>query len=534
MKNLYKSVLMIIALSGTLITNSQVTDLNSYPSASAVILLDFNGYAVSGTIWNTSGAFTCNSSGLSDAAITEIFNRVAEDFRPFNINITTNEAKYNSAPFNKRMRVVITTSYEWYSSGAGGVACVNSFTWGDNTPCFVFSSLLGYDIKTVAEACSHEPGHTLGLRHQSSYDANCVKTSDYNWGQGTGEIGWAPIMGGSYYQNMTLWNSGPNSLGCNVIQDDLSVITKAANGFGYRTDDNTDAYATATPVTFNSSGQATISGVIEKTDDKDLFKITLPTFSRLQLDAIPYNVGTGNSGSDLDLQVEVLDASYASIGTYNPGNLLSSVIDTFINAGTYYMRIDGKGNIYAPEYGSLGSYSLQATYSDATLLPIRRLELRGRLDGDMHTLNWLIDADEHVMKQVIEVSNNGINFTPLEQPNNILRNYSYHPLDTRPLLYRMHVTFDNLKEYYSNVIAIRQGKAVKPQLVGNTISGNNVTVSSPANYYYQIIDQSGRMLSKGTVEKGYSSVGLGSINTGIYIIRFTDGEQQWSEKFIKR
>jgi len=42
------------------------------------------------------------------------------------------------------------------------------------------------------------------------------------------------------------------------------------------------------------------------------------------------------------------------------------------------------------------------------------------------------------------------------------------------------------------------------------------------------------MLSKGSVEKGYSSLGLGSIITGIYIIRFTDGEQQWSEKFIKR
>jgi len=274
--------------------------------------------------------------------------------------------------------------------------------------------------------------------------------------------------------------------------------------------------------------------VIEKTDDKDLFKITVPKFSRLQLNAIPYNVGTGNSGSDLDLQVDFLDGSYASIGTYNPGNLLSSVIDTFINAGTYYMRIDGKGNIFAPEYGSLGSYSLQVNYSDASVLDIRRLELRGRLNGDMHTLSWLIETDEQVKKQVIEVSNNGINFISLDQPNNTLRNYSYHPLDNRPLLYRLHITLDNLKEYYSNVIAIHQSKALKPQLVGNTISGNSVTINSPANYHYQIIDQSGRMLSKGTVEKGYSSLGLGSINTGIYIIRFADGEQQWSEKFIKR
>ena len=534
MKNLYKSVLLILTLSGTLKAKSQVTDLNSYPSASKVILLDFNGHTVAGTMWNVNGTFTCNSSGLSDAAITEVFNRVAEDYRPFNINVTTNETIYNSAPYNKRMRVVITTSNEWYGSGAGGVAYINSFTWGNNSPCFVFSTLLGYNVKNVAEAASHEAGHTLGLRHQSSYNAACVMLSDYNWGQGSGEIGWAPIMGAGYNQNMTLWNSGPNSLGCGIIQDDLSVITKTENGFGYRTDDHTDLFATATSAVFNSSGQATISGVIEKTDDKDLFKITVPVFSRLQLNAIPYNVGTGNSGSDLDLQVDVLDGSYASIGTYNPGNLLSSIIDTFVNAGTYYMRIDGKGNIYAPEYGSLGSYSLQATYTDAVILDIRRLELRGRLNGDMHTLSWVIEADKPVMKQVIEVSSNGITFTPLDQPNNPLRNYSYHPLDNRPLLYRMHITLDNLKEYYSNVIAIRPGKAAIPQLVGNTISGNNVTVNSPASYHYQIIDQSGRMLSKGKVEKGYTSVDLGSIHTGIHIIRFTDGEQQWSEKFIKR
>src|SRR6187551_4038566 len=90
MKNLYKTVLLMIALSGTLISRSQVTDLNSYPGAPAVILLDFNGHAVSGTMWNVTGPYTCNSSGLSDEGITEAFNRVAEDYRPFNINVTTN------------------------------------------------------------------------------------------------------------------------------------------------------------------------------------------------------------------------------------------------------------------------------------------------------------------------------------------------------------------------------------------------------------------------------------------------------------
>jgi hypothetical protein len=534
MKNLYKSFLILFACFGPFLTRAQVPTLNSYTTANAVIFLDFDGHYVSGTMWNVSGAFNCNASGLSSDAITEVFNRIAEDYRPFNINVTTSETKYNQAPMTKRMRVVITTSNEWYGTTAGGVAYVNSFTWGDNTPCFVFSALHGYNVKNIAEAASHEAGHTLGLRHQSVYNASCVKTSEYNWGQGSGEIGWAPIMGAGYNQNMTLWNSGPNSISCNNIQSDLTIITNAINGFGFRADDHSDAYATATGASFDGNGQFTISGIVEKNDDADLFKFTMPTYGRLQLNAIPYNVGTSNSGSDLDLQVEFLDGSYATIGTYNPGNLLSSLVDSFISAGTYYLRIDGKGNVYAPEYGSLGSYSLQATYTDAELLAIRRLELRGRSDGEIHTLNWLIDADEHVLEQSIEVSTNGVNYTRLDDPNNALRTYSYRPLADRPLLYRMHVTFDNLKEYYSNVIAIRPGKTVKPQLIGNILTGRSLNVSSPGNYNYQLVDHSGRMIAKGAIDKGYSTIYTPGMPAGLYIIRFNDGIEQWSEKFIKR
>jgi len=534
MKNFCRNLWILFALAGAGPATSQVNDLNSYPSASSVILLDFDGHNVSGTMWNGGATFACNSSGLNDAAITEVFHRVAEDFRLFNINITTNEATYNSAPANSRMRVVITTSHEWYSTGAGGVAYIGSFSSGDNTPCFVFSALLFYSIKYIAEASSHELGHTLGLRHQSLYNASCVKLTDYNPGQGTGEIGWAPIMGESYNKNLTLWHKGPNSLGCNNMQSELDIITNGANGFGYRADDHTDDYATATTATFNNTGQFAISGVIETTDDKDLFKLTMPTFGRLQLLATPYSVGSNNSGSDLDLEVEFMDGSYAVAGSYNPGNLLSSVIDTFLNAGTYYLRIDGKGNMYAPEYGSLGSYLLQAIYTNSEVLPLRRFELSGRLDGDLHTLNWVIDADEQVVTQVIEVSSNGIDFIALNEPNNALRTYSYRPADNRPLLYRMHIKLDNFKEYYSNVIAIRQGKSARPQLMGNTIGGSYVTINSPGNYHYQVIDQSGRMISKGIVEKGYSRINAGSITTGIYIIRFTDETEQWTEKFIKR
>ena len=535
MKNQIRAcfTLLLTAIT-TLVASAQVPQLSSYPSANAVILIDFDGHVVTGTAWNGSGPINAASSGLTDVQITEVFNRIAEDYRPFNINVTTEEAKYNSAPANKRTRVIITTTHQWYGTNAGGVAFLNSFTWGDYTPAWVFSALHNYNLKNIAEAASHEAGHTLGLRHQSSYDANCNKLSDYNWGQGTGEIGWAPIMGAGYSRNMTLWHDGPNSLGCTNYQTDLSIITNSTNGFGYRSDDYSESQnGGTTSASFNSNQQFTVSGVIEKTDDRDAFKFTLPVYGTFKLEAIPYNVGTGNSGSDLDLQVELFNSAHNSIGIYNPGTTLSSIVDTLMDAGTYYMRIDGKGNIYAPEYGSLGSYSLQGTFIAGIPLPLRRLELKGIIDRENHQLNWLIDADERVVKQVIEVSADGRNYTSLSQPANEARTFSYRPADTRPLRYRLNVTFDNFKQYYSNTIVIRSGTISKPQLIGNMITGNTINVNSPSNYDYQVIDQNGRLLHHGKVQKGSSTVSTGTLARGMYLVRFYNGEEQWSEKFVK-
>jgi hypothetical protein len=219
MKTVSKSriLLSVIGLFFSIAIYSQVPIYNSYPSATPTIYLDFDGEYLDGTSWNYNGPLNLGPSNLTNSQITEIFNRISEDYRPFTINVTTDSTKYWSAPTNKRMRVIFTISSSWYGS-AGGVSYVGSFTWGDNTPCFVFTALLNYKTKYIAEAGSHEAGHTLGMNHQSSWDANCVKLNEYNYGTGSGEIGWAPIMGSGYYQNFTLWHNGSNPWGCTAQQ----------------------------------------------------------------------------------------------------------------------------------------------------------------------------------------------------------------------------------------------------------------------------------------------------------------------------
>ena len=344
----------------TFTSRAQSPVLNSYPSASAAIFLDFDGHTVEGTSWNWSlPAIECQPSGLNATQVTEVFNRVAEDFRPFNVNVTTDSTKFLAAPANQRMRVIVTTTSAWYSNSAGGVAFIASFNWGDDHPCFVFSALLGYNAKKISEAASHETGHTLGLYHQAQYDAHCNKLTDYHAGQGNGEIGWAPIMGIGYNHNFTLWSNGPSALGCTNYQSDLDVIASSNNGFGFRSDDHSDSSIDATTVLF-ANKQFDIEGIIHHNTDQDMFRFSMPNRAHFKLSATPYNVGNANAGSDLDIQISLYNASNALLNEYNPETLLNSAADTILNPGLYYLKVEGKGNMNAPSYASLGSYEIKA------------------------------------------------------------------------------------------------------------------------------------------------------------------------------
>src|SRR5579875_950511 len=330
MKNRNQHVIAFLLLLFSLNASAQIPIYNSFPSARATVFLDFDGQYVNGTSWNYNGPFTCGPAGLTTAQITEIFNRVSEDYRPFNVNITTDSTVYWSAPVYQRQRIILTVTSSWYGTPVGGISYIGSFTWGDNTPSFVFTQLLNFNTKYIAEATAHEIGHTLGLKHQSAYDANCNKTNEYNYGSGSGEIGWAPVMGCGYYQNFTLWHNGADPYGCNQYQDDLGIIT-LSNGFGYRPDDysgNVDN--TATQASFVNN-QFTMNGVIEQINDKDVFQFTVPSAGRFHLDATPFSVSAGDVGSNLDIQLELIDNTATVIGTYNPATLLSASIDTALN-----------------------------------------------------------------------------------------------------------------------------------------------------------------------------------------------------------
>lgn len=527
-----RTLLLVFAFFLSLAATAQTPPAwNSYPQAAAVIFLDFDGHTVNGTQWNTTGPIVCGPANITADQETEIFNRIAEDYRPFQINITTDSTRYWSAPAKQRMRVIFTVTNGWYGTSVGGVSYIGSFSWGDNTPAFVFTTLLNYNTKWLAEAGAHEAGHTFGLRHQASYSTACAKITDYNQGTGSGEIGWAPIMGVGYYRNMTTWNLGPNNLGCSTSQSDVDIITKAANGVSFRTDDVPDDPALVRTTTFTGD-TFDIQGVIERSTDRDLFRFSLPQTGHFRLDAIPFNLGSGNSGSDLDILVQLLDASGNSIASYNPAPLLNSVIDTLLPEGTYFLSIDGKGNQFAPEYGSLGSYALRATTTPLTVLPLRSLRLQGRAAGGRHLLSWAIDADEAVVHQQLEVSDDGRNFQPLIEPAPSERGYAY-TASTR-LQYRLRADFDNGRSYYSNTILVAPAATDgHPRLLQNVVRGGGITVQTTAETQYQVGNNLGQLIDRGTLPSGGSRVHLPALPSGTYWIRFYAGGEVYLDKFVQ-
>lgn len=368
--------LCLIILLNSFSEFSQVPLLNSRPSnTNEVIYLDFDGHVTSGTSWNSGNIINALPSTMSNTNIELIWKRVMEDFIPFDVNITTDSSRFNSAQVNKRMRVVITPSSAWYGNNAGGVAYLNSFTWGGTpgTPCWVFENQLGYNTKYIAEAASHESGHTLSLKHQSTYSMTptCTKTAEYNPGQGTGVTSWAPIMGVGYYKNVTTWYDGTSATSCNTIQYDhgnvLPGIT-SNNFLSFYPDDAGNQFTNGKALNLNVTALLD-SGLISTPSDIDAFTFTLCNNRYISIDAKPWALDTVNySGANLDINLVLRDAVTNSIIASDAQiGRLNARLAANLAPGSYYFTIDGDGSANYSDYGSLGRYYFLINTTNATL-----------------------------------------------------------------------------------------------------------------------------------------------------------------------
>ena len=310
--------------------------LEGLPSAQAKLYLDFNGASYDG---NTYPAFSRDSDAttFSDNELKEIkdiWGRVVEFFSPFKIDVTTKDPISYTANRVSRIVIVNDNGGGWayvgsFNGGGGGFGRVGDDGWGD--------------AANMAFVIAHEAGHTFGLSHQSVYDGD-TKTQEYN--PGASDKG--PIMGAPYGSDRQLWWKGPaQSNNPAQYQDDMRVLARAENGFGYRQDEA--GRTIEAPANLQAQfGEWATSGVITTTADVDVYKIEIVDAGSLNF---RLNVANNDSAM-LDARIELWDADGNVLVTADPSGQNASLVRA-VTPGTYHAVVASHGS-----YGDVGQYSL--------------------------------------------------------------------------------------------------------------------------------------------------------------------------------
>jgi hypothetical protein len=335
-------------------------------------------------------------------------------------------------------------------------------------------------------------------------------------------------MGNSLSRNFTNWNDGPTPYGCTNLQDNLTIIA-TQNGFGYRTDDYSETLDAGTfPLQGNNFNY---SGVISINSDKDAFKFTLPQNTNFNLSAIPFNVSANWIGANLDTRIELYSSPTTMIAEYNPMNSLSVVIDTILNAGTYYFKIYGTGNSNIGAYGSLGAYTLTGSLGG---LPIHAVSLSGTADKDKHNLSWRIIADEPIKTIEVQTSDDGSYFSALTGVTAASTKLAYRPFKSNTVFYRLKVTSVIDQTVYSNTFALK-GTANADNLFSvSTLVQNEIVVNAGENYQYILSNTSGMRIYTGSGLKGINRIDVSRQARGMYIIQLFSKDQQQTERIIRQ
>lgn len=349
-------------------------ELHSKPGSNRVIYLDFDGHTITGTAWNGNGRPATvnvtpydtdgNANNWSTAeqdVVRAVWQRVAEDYAPFDVDVTT-QAPAESAitrsgstdqQYGTRVLIDPTT---WYQSGCGcgGVAYVGVY---DSTsrhsyyqPALVFTKGVGTGAKNIAEAASHEAGHNLGLSHDG--------TASIGYYRGHGP--WAPIMGVGYSKAISQWSKGEYA-SANNKEDDFAVV--GANGLALRADDHGNGTTDATRLTVGTA----VNGIYANDSDVDTFAVDLAagTFT--------FAAAAAPVGGNLDIRLQLLNSAGGVVATADPAagqadagtpTGLGASIARSVAAGRYYLRVDNVGygdplTTGYSTYGSRGAYSVR-------------------------------------------------------------------------------------------------------------------------------------------------------------------------------
>ncbi|WP_298328909.1 Ig-like domain-containing protein [Haloactinopolyspora sp.] len=351
----------------------------SKPGAPYTIYLDFDGATVENTEWNRyyeeDVYELAPAAGAGDDDYEyEVWATVAEDFAPFNINVTTTDPGEDALLRTSEddgefgMTVVITDTVDIApAEGASGRAWLNGFGNAFYSPALVFApNARQGNARDVGNTASHEAGHTFGLAHHGIDD-------DEYYGDTPAEPDslWGPIMGAPWFTPLSQWSNGDYPGASQPDQDDVAEIANTdatyrqfvlynsdgsfylegmyctdaddpnnpapgsnfwaigPNGdcdppgeeltaefnYGgraaYADDDHSNGMDGASALD-NASGEFTATGIVETSDDRDMFEL-VTSGGPVSVNATP-----ATTEPNLDILLEVYDSEGNLVAEDNP------------------------------------------------------------------------------------------------------------------------------------------------------------------------------------------------------------------------
>lgn len=338
--------------------------LDSKPGAAHTLYLDFNGH-IEGAWWNPRGNYSNVVTPIFDTdydpsrfgaddqeIIRDIWKAVAEDFAPFDINVTTHF--YGEINDGQGLRVAIGgSSADWYVDPAQQgrpTGTSNSGSFDDPTKSNVvyvfedeFSNLFIERLK-LATTISHEAGHGFGLLHHVVFGANGEIVSEYNPGTST----WTPIMGDNLSTDRTTWGLGFAEDG---LQDDMAFLSWK---LGTRADDHGNRWSTASALSapLTAHGAMTGRGIIESTADDDAFRFNAAGQIDVSVAGLKW-VGNLMPVVELWSSQGLMATAIPTRGYADTGNLMSAKLTANVAAGEYMVIVRSVG-----DYGDVGQYTV--------------------------------------------------------------------------------------------------------------------------------------------------------------------------------
>jgi hypothetical protein len=329
-----------------------VPKLESKPGATKHLFLDFDGGWSSGiytTYFKLDDQNTANWTERS--MIEDIWAAVAEDFAPFNINVTTFLPSAGEV-----FRVLI---------GGDGSERQDDPTsgWGpgdytdasdDNNDVYVYSARIEswYNVgdnlaQRVATTASHEAGHGFGLGHKSTYHAFGALLDEYSDGAGD----WTPIMGGNLATDRTIWMEPWVALTVDTHAEGSDDFAVLQSELGLRSDDHASSTGSATNLgSIGGGGMLMDTGIIRTKTDVDTFKFTVTT-------AGSYNISlaVADVGANLNSTLKLRNSGGTVIATHSPTDSLGASITRTLAVGTYYINVGSE----ADSVGDVGQFTLR-------------------------------------------------------------------------------------------------------------------------------------------------------------------------------